>query len=562
MLETRAVCVLSSPMQPRARTSARRSRTARRPLTAPSEGIRLLSESAGRSRGDVHTRALRGDVHTRALREDVHTRALRSHVVARQEGVMRGQRHTTAVGSAGVRGAPPVVALVAGLVVALVAVLAAAPVASAAPGDRVWVRSIASSSLAEDFVDVAKGQQRTVYAAGYARATEESGRLLVARYTADGTRLWARTYAAGGDGAYGRCLLVVPGGVIVAGTAGNVASPGRRDIVVVRYTGDGRRVWALRYDGPGHRDDSAEGLALGPDGTFFLGGTSPGKGTGRDYAVMRVRLSDGARLWTRRYDGPGSSDRLMAIHAGPGSEGVYVTGESADEGGGTAAATIRYSFTGRRLWVRRLHGGAGSAFGTAVNIALTEGAVFVVGGSEGGMSTGWDMMLARLSLATGAVEWAHFAAVPNGDEYSAGTAFHVPLAAGYGIAAAGYTVERGTGTVRGLVAAWTYDGVQRWQDEFAASLPTDDALFFCVTHDPSGNVYCGGITSRLAGSTDVAAVKYSPAGARLWASSYDSAAHATDFCHAVAYGHGGLFVAGLREKTMLDTSALLIRYEP
>lgn len=446
-------------------------------------------------------------------------------------------------------------------VVAATALLATAAAAAAAPGDRVWVRSVGGSELAEDFLAVAKGQQRTVYATGYARATEETGRMLVARFSSDGRRLWARTYGAGGYGAYGRWLLVVPGGVIVCGSAGNDASPNGRDIVAVRYSGDGRRVWTMRYDGPAHRDDYAGGLAEGPDGTFFVGGTATGTATGADYVVLRVRLSDGALVWTRRYDGPATTDRLMGIHAGPASEGVYVTGESADSGGTTAAATIRYSFAGRRLWVRRLHAGAGSCYGAAVNISLTEGAVFVAGSSQGGMSTGWDMILARLSMATGEVAWTQTASVPNGDEHAWRAAFHVPLAGGYGIVAAGRTTDRATDRARGLVAAWTYDGVLRWQDEFGPSSPTADTDYYAVTFDRLGDVYCGGYASG-AGGEDLAVVKYSPAGVRLWDASYDGPAHGSDVCRSLAFAHGGLFAAGLRSRTMLDTSALLIRYEP
>ena len=102
-----------------------------------------------------------------------------------------------------------------------------ATAASAAPGDRVWVRAHGGSAYVEEFRDLVAGPNGSVYAVGVARGTEESGRLLVVRYDSDGTRLWTRTYAAGGDSAYGLRAVAVPGGVVVAGSAGNVASPHR-----------------------------------------------------------------------------------------------------------------------------------------------------------------------------------------------------------------------------------------------------------------------------------------------------------------------------------------------
>ena len=90
------------------------------------------------------------------------------------------------------------------------------------------------------------------------------------------------------------------------------------------------------------------------EGTVYVGGTSLGAATGRDYVVLQVHVPSGRIIWTRRYDGPGTRDELRGLHADVDGN-VYVTGESADGGGSTAAATLLYDIGGRRLWVRRLH---------------------------------------------------------------------------------------------------------------------------------------------------------------------------------------------------------------
>ena len=176
---------------------------------------------------------------------------------------------------------------VASIALLLMAVsLVAATEGSAAPGDRLWVRAQGGSPLVEEFRDLVAGPHGSVYAVGLARGTEESGRLLVSRYTRDGDRLWTRAYAAGGDGAFGLRAVAVPGGVVVAGSAGNLASPHGRDILIVKYSHDGTRLWSTRYDSRSHRDDYPADIGLGGEGigangrVVYVGGTSSAKARG------------------------------------------------------------------------------------------------------------------------------------------------------------------------------------------------------------------------------------------------------------------------------------------
>jgi hypothetical protein len=42
---------------------------------------------------------------------------------------------------------------------------------------------------------------------------------------------------------------------------------------------------------------------------------------------------------------------------------------------------------------------------------------------------------------------------------------------------------------------------------------------------------------------------------------YDGAAHGTDLCRDILVRGSGIYACGVRGRTMLDTSALLIKYE-
>lgn len=363
------------------------------------------------------------------------------------------------------------------VLVLTVATLLAAASAAAAPGDRIWVRPFAAGTYAEEFRDLVPGPKGSVYAVGIAKATEETGKLLVARYSADGVRLWARMYGAGGAGASGYRAVAVPGGVIVAGTAGNVSSPHKTDILVVKYSARGTRVWTTRFDGPAHGNDTAAGITTGYYSItgqlvdVYVGGTSVGKGTGRDYVVLQIHAKSGRIIWTRRYDRPATSDDLRAVHADAGGN-VYATGVSADKGGGsTAAATLMYDIGGRRLWLRRLHAGVGPTSGAGISINIDEQAVYVAGTTVGGMSTVHEVMLAKLRMSDGVKQWTDWTGVGDGEEYCLAFA-----ASGvHGWALAGFTADRGTDDSRGFVATWAQDGTFLWQSPYHTGLPTDDA---------------------------------------------------------------------------------------
>ena len=90
----------------------------------------------------------------------------------------------------------PAVLILVLAVLAAAGMLAMARPASAspAPGDTIWSRQFSMSSLGDAFLDVARGPGDVYYCVGIARATEESSALLLVKYRADGTKVWARTY--------------------------------------------------------------------------------------------------------------------------------------------------------------------------------------------------------------------------------------------------------------------------------------------------------------------------------------------------------------------------------
>jgi hypothetical protein len=117
------------------------------------------------------------------------------------------------------------------------------------------------------------------------------------------------------------------------------------DFATVAYrAATGAPLWTRRYSGPGNGFDRAFAVAVSPDGrTVYVTGNSAGKGTGRDFATVAYRAATGARLWLKRYGGPGRGfDGARSVAVSPGGRRVFVTGASAGPASSQDFATIAY----------------------------------------------------------------------------------------------------------------------------------------------------------------------------------------------------------------------------
>ena len=92
-----------------------------------------------------------------------------------------------------------------------------------------------------------------------------------------------------------------------------------------------RALWLRRYNGPGNGSDSAQAIALSPDGTkIFVTGYSDGADPGFsfDYATVAYDVATGRKLWLNRYSGSVCTDAAAALAVSPDGTRVFVTGFS------------------------------------------------------------------------------------------------------------------------------------------------------------------------------------------------------------------------------------------
>ena len=296
---------------------------------------------------------------------------------------------------------------------------------------------------------------------------------------------------------------------------------GNRDIVIVKFTNTGQRVWATYYGGSS-TDGREPVVGVDASGNVFLASRTassdipthnPGGGAyydgthNGDYDLVIAKFSpSGQMLWATFYGGSGR-DLARALAVGPTGE-LYIAGSTSssdfptyDPGGGAYydgahnggydAFLLKFTNTGQRLWAT-LYGGNSdeSVNGLAVDAS---GNTFAIGSTRSGNFPTYN---------------------PGGGAYYDGS------------------FNGGTGDA--FLLKFSPSGQRLWATYFGGS---SYDVGQSITVDPSGNVFASGRTSSsnfptynpgggayydgtLGGSRDVFVAKFSNTGQRLWTTYY------------------------------------------
>lgn len=230
-------------------------------------------------------------------------------------------------------------------------------------GTRLWISRYNSQASRFDgavFVAAGPGGGKVFVTGESIGRTSGMDYATVAYHAATGAQVWVKRY----NGPSNRddvasFAAVSPRGdtVLVTGTSNSVgldifdarmahadAAP-TPDYATVAYSAStGARLWASRYDGPGHGLDFATSVAVSPSGRrAFVTGFSIVTGSAADYATIAYDTASGAQVWTRRYSGPAKrSDAASGLVVSTRGGTVYVTGTSTGRTSGQDYTTIAY----------------------------------------------------------------------------------------------------------------------------------------------------------------------------------------------------------------------------
>jgi hypothetical protein len=295
-----------------------------------------------------------------------------------------------------------------------------------------------------------------------------------------------------------RVLALDERGYILAG--GDIEELGNRWLVVKLAPGDGSELWRAMPSGPlpFPFNERLLDLAVDADGDAIAAGhmQEGGGGIEEDFAVVKIRGTDGQELWRFVFDDPSAGSReyanAVAVDANGDviAAGVVETGDITGYDSVWLVTKLRGS-DGVLLWTRQVDG-SGSGYDRPHDVAVTaNGDVIAVGGTTNGAS-GPDVTVVKLAASDGSVLWR---ADPSGSTTNASEYVErVVLDASGNVYAAGRMSTSGWSRVTGINLA-NADGALVWRAELCCGVSdTGAALSVALTGD--NGVIAGGHSKR------------------------------------------------------------------
>ena len=297
--------------------------------------------------------------------------------------------------------------------------------------------------------------------------------------------------------------------------------------------------WVATLGGSG--DDYGRSVAVGPDGSVYIGGYTESAGAGSSDLLIAKFNSSGTLQWQKTLGGSGD-DYGRSVAIGPDGS-VYVCGETESAGAGRSDLLIaKFNSSGTLQWQKTL-GGSDSDYGYAVAVG-PDGSVYVGGGTEKCVVSQFlDAVFAKFS-SSGTLQW----------EINFGSHIYNHLES---IAVAHDGSVYAAGSIAGYFSLIKFNESGAWQwQKTLGSFNSGSGL--SVTVGPDGSVYVGGHTNSAgAGRSDLLIAKFNSSGTLQWQKTLGGSGD--DYGRSVAVGpDGSVYIGGYTESAGAGRSDLLI----
>lgn len=344
--------------------------------------------------------------------------------------------------------------------------------------------SVFGGSATDNATDLAVADDGSVYVAGDT-ASFGTKDILLMKYDPDGSVLWARTLGSSDqDGAL--AVSVGPGGTVyVAGLTNSQGTTGGYDALVAKYSSGGNLLWKTTFGFTPTSYDQLNGIDVAPDGSIYVTGMTDRSG---NFDMMVARLAPSGNIDWVRTAGASFDDRGLSVKvAGDGS--FYVVGHAGMAAGNNDILVAKFDAAGSTTWAKTI-GGTGADYGRGLAVR-GDGSVVI----SGYLGSPQDAFLASLS--------------PQGQVLSSGVhggpasevTMDVLLGEGDDIFVAGYTNGYGQGDFD--VALMAYSDPRTLTGTRLLGGPKSDTAH-AIGKGAGGTVYLAGRTlSAGSGSGDL-----------------------------------------------------------
>lgn len=333
--------------------------------------------------------------------------------------------------------------------------------------------------------------------------------------------IWSTYYNNSGAGADEFQKLArdpVTGNLFVSGNTRNPISV-NTEMLMAKYDSIGVFQWARLNTGSGAFADFGLDIVLDGSGNAWSSGYVENATGMRDLAVVEYN-SAGTQLYFDTYNNPYNSyeEAYSMVYY---NSNVYVAGFT------TTAATyedylfIKYNTAGSRTWIKTFTTGSAPAdFSTAVTTDIA-GNIYIAG-TTNLTSTSYNDILVLKYNSAGVFQWQY--AYSGTANFQSDNTTGITVDNAGNVYVSGYVVN--TGTLKdGIAIKLNSAGILQWNAIYNNATQNKDDVFNAIEVDAGGNVYVTGYSTNTASSTtDILTVKYNSAGVQQWAPMYNGTA--------------------------------------
>jgi uncharacterized delta-60 repeat protein len=220
-----------------------------------------------------------------------------------------------------------------------------------------------------------------VYVTGNSLNSMGNYDIATVKYNETGQFQWAENYngSSGGNDLANSLALDPQGNIYIGGTSDSIRS--LYDYLLIKYNPLGEKIWEKRYNGPASDGDHANAMIVDDGGNAYITGWSVGLSTNTDFATVKYS-TDGIRQWAERWDDlSGSFDGANAI-AVDKQKNVYVTGYGKSEGTRNDITTVKYNSGGIQQWASQYSSDNAASDSGMFIVPDDNGSIYVLGQSD------------------------------------------------------------------------------------------------------------------------------------------------------------------------------------
>lgn len=436
------------------------------------------------------------------------------------------------------------------LFVTILLVLSSMEAIAILSGTQVWNQNYNGPGNGQDRANaVVVDKSGNVYVTGYVNGGIASPEINIIKYNKSGVLQWEKQYgnAIAGTDTANSIALDKSNNVYITGRSTSPVSGD--DIVTIKYDSAGNEKWVRRHSGSGNNDDLGLKVLIDSNGYAYIAGyTNNGKG---DNFTLIKYSPTGTRIWVRNYNGPAKGNDTLENATIDNKNNIYLTGSSEGVGTSIDFATIKYSSSGKRLWIRRFDGTAHNIDSANAISVDADRNVFVTGQSFS-PATDFDNITIKYNKY-GKRKWIRRfsgAVLKKKEEFATSIACDK-----YGNAFVAGFYDTGTSSKKdSFVIKYDKYGDLKWKRRYNGTRSGDDKARALVV-DSSGNAYITGSTLGKNSQTDFLTIKYNSLGLRKWIKVFDGPSKMHDEGTALALdpSSANVIVTGVMDPFAVST---------